>query len=708
MPLPKEMPRSLQKSPKKPKDKEEIRVVLNRYVVEKKLGSGNFGTAYLVRDMKTKTADGEWKVLKEISVGDLAPDETVGAMHEAKLLSKLEHPGIVKFHDSFLEKENFCIVTEFCEGGDLDNVSSEYRKRNTTPAPEQVMEWFIQLLLAVQHMHERKVLHRDLKAKNIFMKNNVIKVGDFGISRILMGTSDMATTFTGTPYYMSPEVLKHEGYNSKSDIWSIGCILYELCCLKHAFEGQSLMAVMYKIVEGKTPSLPDTYPKELNDILARILMKDPAKRPSAADLLTTPYIAKQIEALKIKMSDMKITVSVNKMHAQAEAQDIKRALLEKQKLGDMRREQEMHLTPRERMRIRKQQKAEEEARRLKVAAFVQYNENQRRQSETRHSQFRSSIDVTKAGPPPTSQTAWSSVSGIHQHNLYNIPNLSVLHEHTREQPLQNESLYLTADEHPPVRPITSFEPSHRDFDEQPIPTLANKGNKEKAPYQRSFSDDGPRLRSSSTGQLEEKAAAGRNAKSKLRSRSDSGDDKLRSSSDSGTSSSGATDSPRRDMLEIADDDIPEDPRMAETFYTLHEDFESSGSSVEEDLSYGSDGEFDGEDDFGALANYMQSALDLTAADNTTVSDDTVSDAFGPAVRDTKIRNMRTQCEKALGKDTFRKVYRYLKDTRFGGNNETIDEVDLMNGLRKYVTNPSDCFIVDQLLFLEEQAKIGQA
>ncbi|XP_019629683.1 PREDICTED: serine/threonine-protein kinase Nek11-like [Branchiostoma belcheri] len=704
MPLPKEMPRSLQKSPKKPKDQEEIRVVDNRYVVEKKLGSGNFGTAYLVRDMKTKTADGEWKVLKEISVGDLAPDETVGAMHEAKLLSKLDHPGIVKFHDSFLEKENFCIVTEFCEGGDLDNVFSEYRKQKTTPAPEQVMEWFIQLLLAVQHMHQRKVLHRDLKARNIFMKNNVLKVGDFGISRILMGTSDMATTFTGTPYYMSPEVLKHEGYNSKSDIWSIGCILYELCCMKHAFEGQSLMGVMYKIVEGKTPSLPDTYPKELNEILARILTKDPAKRPSAADLLTTPYIAKKIEVLKIKMADMKITVSVNKVDAQAEAQDIKKALSEKHKLGDMRREQEAHLTPRERMRIRKQQKAEEEARRLKVAAFVQYNENQRRQSETRHSHFRSSIDVTKAGPPPQSQTAWGSV--LHQQNLYNIPDLGVLHEHTREQPLQNESLYLTAEETP--RPITSFEPSYRDFDEQPIPTLAKKGVEAKQPYQRSYSDDGPRLRSSSTGQLEEKSAAEKNKKSKLRSRSDSGDDKLRSSSDSGTSSSGATDSPRRDMFEIADDDIPEDPQMAETFYTLHEDFESSGSSVEEDLSYGSDGELEGEDDFGALANYMQSALDLTAADNTTVSDDTVSDAFGPAVRDTKIRNMRTQCEKALGKDTFKKVYRYLKDTRFGGNNETIDEVDLMNGLRKYVTNPSDCFIVDQLLFLEEQAKIGQA
>ena len=77
-----------------------------------------------------------------------------------------------------------------------------------------------------------------LGCRNIFLKNNVIKLGDFGISRILKGTSDLATTFTGTPYYMSPEVLKHDGYNAKSDVWSLGVVLYELCTLQHAFQGQ--------------------------------------------------------------------------------------------------------------------------------------------------------------------------------------------------------------------------------------------------------------------------------------------------------------------------------------------------------------------------------------------------------------------------------------------------------------------------------------
>ncbi len=141
----------------------------------------------------------------------------------------------------------------------------------------------------------------EICCRNIFLRHNMIKIGDFGISRILMGT-DLASTFTGTPYYMSPEVLKHEGYNSKSDVWyevtfcggqfkvmicsgfecfddnldcivfwcrSVGCMLYELVTLKHAFDGQSLMGVMYKIVEGDLPEWPEEYSQDLHHVFRR-------------------------------------------------------------------------------------------------------------------------------------------------------------------------------------------------------------------------------------------------------------------------------------------------------------------------------------------------------------------------------------------------------------------------------------------------------
>ncbi|KAM9025307.1 serine/threonine-protein kinase Nek11 isoform 4-T5 [Ara ararauna] len=193
-------------------------VIARRYAIQRKLGNGSFGSVYLVSDRKAKQGE-EFKVLKAISVGDLKPNETVEANLEAQLLSKLDHPAIVKFYASFVERDGFCIITEYCEGGDLDFKIQEYKESGKIFTQRQILDWFIQLLLGVNYMHERRILHRDLKTKNIFLKKNLLKIGDFGVSCLLMGSCDLATTFTGTPYYMSPEALKHQGYNTKSDIW---------------------------------------------------------------------------------------------------------------------------------------------------------------------------------------------------------------------------------------------------------------------------------------------------------------------------------------------------------------------------------------------------------------------------------------------------------------------------------------------------------
>ncbi|XP_036188532.1 serine/threonine-protein kinase Nek11 isoform X2 [Myotis myotis] len=278
-------------------------LIARRYVLQGKLGSGSFGTVYLVLDKKAKRGE-ELKVLKEISVGGLNPNDTVQANLEAQLLSKLDHPAIVKFHASFVEQDNFCIITEYCEGRDLDCKIQEYKEAGKTFSDGQVIEWFIQLLLGVDYMHERRILHRDLKSKNIFLKNNLLKIGDFGVSRLLMGSCDLATTLTGTPHYMSPEALKHQGYDTKSDIWSLACILYEMCCMNHAFTGSNFLSIVLKIVEGDTPSLPTRYPRELNAIMERMLNKNPSLRPSAIEILKIPYIDEQLQHLICRYSEM--------------------------------------------------------------------------------------------------------------------------------------------------------------------------------------------------------------------------------------------------------------------------------------------------------------------------------------------------------------------------------------------------------------------
>ena len=167
----------------------------------------------------------------------LDTDDAGSAAAESKLLEHMNHPNILQFHDSFVEGNIMNIITELCEGGDLNGYITDVKERGRTIPEKLVMDWLVQLTLALNYMHQRLVLHRDLKSNNIFLRHGIIKVGDFGIARVLQGTMEMPSTFAGTPYYMSPECLQSKGYNSKSDIWSLGCVLFEICSLKHAFDG---------------------------------------------------------------------------------------------------------------------------------------------------------------------------------------------------------------------------------------------------------------------------------------------------------------------------------------------------------------------------------------------------------------------------------------------------------------------------------------
>ncbi|XP_035886545.1 serine/threonine-protein kinase Nek11 isoform X5 [Phyllostomus discolor] len=360
-------------------------LIARRYVLQQKLGSGSFGTVYLVSDKKAKQGE-ELKVLKEISVGELNPNETVQASLEAQLLSKLNHPAIVKFHASFVEQDNFCIITEYCEGRDLDCKIQEYKEAGKTFSEDQIIEWFIQLLLGVDYMHERKILHRDLKSKNIFLKNNLLKIGDFGVSRLLMGSCDLATTLTGTPHYMSPEALKHQGYGTKSDIWSLACILYEMCCMNHAFPGSSFLSIVLKIVEGNTPSLPKRYPRELNAIMERMLNKNPSLRPSAIEILKIPYIDEQLQHLMCRYSEM--TPEDKNWNCQKEAAHIINAMQKRIHLQTLQALSEVQkMTLREMMQPRKLQAAGEKARMLKKLIEEKDEENNKRMQESRSQNF---------------------------------------------------------------------------------------------------------------------------------------------------------------------------------------------------------------------------------------------------------------------------------------------------------------------------------
>ena len=188
---------------------------------------------------------------------------------------------------------------DYADGGDLyTKIANQKKIGKVMYNEDQILDWFVQMGLAIKHIHDRKILHRDLKTQNIFMtQTNQIKIGDFGIARVLQHTYDCAQTAIGTPYYLSPEICQEKPYNQKSDIWSLGCILYEMVTLRHAFDANSMKGLVLKILRGTYPAIPSNYSQDLKDLIADMLIKDPAKRPSMRKILEKEFLSRRISKL---------------------------------------------------------------------------------------------------------------------------------------------------------------------------------------------------------------------------------------------------------------------------------------------------------------------------------------------------------------------------------------------------------------------------
>ena len=190
---------------------------------------------------------------------------------------------------------------DFADGGDLYTKIAQSKKLGKLFEEEQVIDWFLQICLALKHIHSRRILHRDLKTQNIFLTSKgEVKIGDFGIARILQHTYDLVHTAIGTPYYLSPEICQEKPYNQKSDIWSLGCILYEMLTLRHAFDANSMKGLVLKILKGSYPAIPSNYSEDVKALVSDLLTKDPSKRPSIRQILEKPFLKSRINNLIAK------------------------------------------------------------------------------------------------------------------------------------------------------------------------------------------------------------------------------------------------------------------------------------------------------------------------------------------------------------------------------------------------------------------------
>lgn len=221
---------------------------MDKYDELKCIGRGSYGSAHLVQLKGTS----EKYVIKKIPMELLTEKEKVQSFHEVELLAKLKHPNVVEYKENFVVGNVIYIVMAYCDGGDLAGKIRDQAAKQPSSYFDigQILDWFVQMAMAIKYLHGQRILHRDLKTSNIFLTTeNVVKLGDFGIAKTLDSTLDQAKTVVGTPYYMSPEVCESKPYSYASDVWSLGCVLYEMVALKHAFDAPNILTLILKIVQ---------------------------------------------------------------------------------------------------------------------------------------------------------------------------------------------------------------------------------------------------------------------------------------------------------------------------------------------------------------------------------------------------------------------------------------------------------------------------
>ena len=267
--------------------------MIRNYQIIEKIGKGTFGIVYKVK----KFNDPFIYVIKQISLEGLTDFQINQVYSEVKILSLIKSKYVVKYYESFLEDDNLNIVMEYCDNGDLNNYLNEQKKKNKPLKEDLIWKIFIKITLGLTTIHKMKILHRDLKSLNIFLKKDMeIKIGDLGVAKELNQAS-FANTIIGTPYYLSPEMCEDKPYNQKSDVWALGVILYELCTFRHPFTAGNHAALILKIMNANPAPILACYSSSLQKIVNCLLEKKIEKRPNCLDILNMKIIAEKAKML---------------------------------------------------------------------------------------------------------------------------------------------------------------------------------------------------------------------------------------------------------------------------------------------------------------------------------------------------------------------------------------------------------------------------
>ena len=255
---------------------------LKDFEILSKLGSGSYSSVFKA----CRRADNRLYALKQVSISTLSPREKANAINEVRLLASVSHPQVVTFYDSFIDEKSgaLCIVMEYADGGDLQERIRQCQVMKTSMAEEEIWEIFGQIVNGLSALHDMQILHRDIKSANVFLTSTQgAKLGDLNVAKVMQ--AGLNNTQTGTPYYASPEVWDDLPYDFKSDLWSLGCVLYEMAALKLPFIAKDMDSLYWKVVMGTYAPLPDMYSLDLAMMVKNLLQVNPTARPTSKRLL---------------------------------------------------------------------------------------------------------------------------------------------------------------------------------------------------------------------------------------------------------------------------------------------------------------------------------------------------------------------------------------------------------------------------------------
>lgn len=281
---------------------------LSDYEVLTEIGKGAYSNVYKAK----RISDQKIYALKKVKLTNLKEKEKRNALNEVRFLASIKNPNVISYKEAFFdESKNFlCLVMEYADGGDLLQRIQLYHKKGTYMSEGFLWNLIAQLANGLKALHELSIVHRDLKSANIFLtKDGKVKLGDMNVSKI--SKSCLEHTQTGTPYYASPEVWKDLPYDNKSDLWSLGCVVYEAVCLKPPFRAEDMSGLYKKVVKGEYSPIPRTFSNELLQVVQGLLQVNPSNRITCSQILSLPEIRRRLNDMSEGTSTSSLLQTIN-------------------------------------------------------------------------------------------------------------------------------------------------------------------------------------------------------------------------------------------------------------------------------------------------------------------------------------------------------------------------------------------------------------